>query len=222
MVEQRECKAEKGTDPYLLCLWPWVYSDVEVWNRIPFAPDYLVSSHGRLKDKDGNITEGRWTEGYRRVKIRVGSKRQDFYMHVLMAWAFYGPPTADKPLARHLDDIRHHNHISNVQWGSHADNRADAVRNGRLARTQGAPLKRYDIDIIRELIRRADAGENRGVLQRELAMSRRHMQEIIAGRRRGALVRQICKELRAEKRAAKLRTDRTIPGPTKRSTERAG
>jgi hypothetical protein len=32
--------------------------------------------------------------------------------------------------ARHLDDIRSHNVLSNLKWGSRLDNARDAVRNG--------------------------------------------------------------------------------------------
>jgi len=65
-------------------------------------------------------------EGYRRVNLR-GVRRS---VHSLVLEAFV-EPRPDGMLGLHRDDVKWHNHVSNLYWGSAADNMRDCIRNGR-------------------------------------------------------------------------------------------
>jgi hypothetical protein len=67
---------------------------------------------------------------HRYPRVNAGAKR---YVHALVTEAFHGPRPAGQ-VARHLDDVPTHCTANNLAWGTHADNAADAIRNGRIAR----------------------------------------------------------------------------------------
>ena len=65
---------------------------------------------------------------YRVVHIRPGSG--SVHIAILMLEAFVGPRPPGE-LARHLNDDSLDDRLENLAWGTHADNRRDAWRNGR-------------------------------------------------------------------------------------------
>lgn len=54
-----------------------------------------------------------------------------FALHRLVAMAFIPNPN-NYPLIMHLDNNPSNNHVSNLQWGTHAENTQQAVRDGNL------------------------------------------------------------------------------------------
>lgn len=52
------------------------------------------------------------------------------YVHVLVLEAFVGPRPSPEHKGLHRDDDPHHNHVSNLYWGTMQDNALDRVRNG--------------------------------------------------------------------------------------------
>lgn len=117
----------------------------EEFRPIPGYPRYEISDHGRVRNtKTGRTWEGSATEdGYRmlylpRIYTEGSFTRPKLRIHRIVAEVFIGPATG--PLVRHLDDNRSNNHVSNLAYGTDADNSRDRganghTYNGRAART---------------------------------------------------------------------------------------
>lgn len=105
----------------------------------------------------GNVRLERWRrpvlgcvdpDGYRKFMFKIDGKRTHNYLHRLVAEAFIPNPDG-LPLVRHMDDDTSNNHVDNLAWGTHHDNRLDSVRNGthRNARKTRCPCGHpYDLD----------------------------------------------------------------------------
>ena len=108
---------------------------------------YEVSDHGRVRSLDRMVPHGRSSgmrrhrgrvlklgrkpAGYPTASIPVDGSRQVkvMYVHRLVLEAFVGP-CPEGNVARHLDDDKSNNHLSNLVWGTESQNAYDKVRNG--------------------------------------------------------------------------------------------
>lgn len=115
---------------------------------VGFEGMYEVSDHGRVKSlpcrvpygsngatvgRRGRIMKPWWVsnQGNRQGTLVVGLGRGNrFRVSHLVLEAFVGP-CPDGQIARHLDDDKANNHISNLVWGTYSENSYDAVRNKR-------------------------------------------------------------------------------------------
>lgn len=113
------------------------------WRAVPGYPGYEVSDTGSVRSLD-RIVRNRWglhtrkgvelsqgsrPEGYRVVWLYDGAgKRTTLGVHVLVAAAFM---EGSGEVVRHWDGNPANNHVSNLRYGTHADNAADKVRHGR-------------------------------------------------------------------------------------------
>jgi|ERR1700722_1860914 len=133
----------------------------EIWKKITDldAPDYYeVSNLGRVRslpyvDKRGwrrKLYNFRFKNAEIGLTLENGTKRR-FPVAQLVLRAFIGPPNEGQYLARHLDDNRQNNHVDNLAWGNDADNRADAIRNGRSFISLGHLGKRHSEETKRVL-----------------------------------------------------------------------
>ena len=141
---------------------------------VGFEGFYEVSDLGRVRSLDRIITlhrydghtgEEMWVSykmkgrilkpelrkntGY--LYVMLGRKTRHRAIHRLVLEAFVGPCPEGQE-ARHLDDLGAHNELSNLLWGTRADNQHDAIRNGRSPigeAKHGAKLKAADIPSIR-------------------------------------------------------------------------
>ena len=83
----------------------------EEWRQVTWAPDYAVSSFGRVmrlvpapgsrvcKELKPYVTD----KGYLRCVLRTGNSSVTARIHRLVCEAFHGPATDDRPIVRHLD-----------------------------------------------------------------------------------------------------------------------
>lgn len=105
---------------------------------VPGWVGYYVTKDGRVfSERRGAVRELRAPlagRGYLQVGLTGGKK---MLVHRLMLMTFVGPPPTPKHQGRHLDDVKTNNRLSNLAWGTDAENKADAVRNGRHARVCG-------------------------------------------------------------------------------------
>jgi hypothetical protein len=92
----------------------------ERWAPAVGLDDVIVSDRGRvakLLKIDGS---------HKYPRVSVGGAKH--YVHVMVAEAWHGERPAGL-LALHGDDVSDHNDATNLRWGSHAENAADAKRN---------------------------------------------------------------------------------------------
>ena len=67
-------------------------------------------------------------DGHLRVTLSSAGVKVRYMVHRLQAEAFLGP-SGGRPVVRHLNDIPWDNRISNLEWGTFAENIQDAVLN---------------------------------------------------------------------------------------------
>lgn len=107
-------------------------------------PEYFVGNDGsiwsRRKSKlnpSGSLRQlkpQRHSAGYHCFTVRLGGGRQAMLtVHRCVLESFVGPCPAGQE-ARHLDGNRCHNWLTNLAWGTTADNHADRERHGTVGR----------------------------------------------------------------------------------------
>lgn len=94
-------------------------------------------------------------DGYLHVGLRVYGRKnaRRCAVHLLIALTFIGPRPSPFHVVRHLDGIRTHNAVSNLRWGTKAENGADTRAHGsqRGSRNGNARLTPKDVSSIRTL-----------------------------------------------------------------------
>lgn len=116
---------------------------VEVWRPVVGFPSYEVSNLGRARSVDRVIetVNGRMCryrgqllapiedpDGYRQAAVARPGRRRTVRVHVLMMEAFVGPRPEGMEVC-HADDVKAHNCLTNLKYGTRSDNQRDAVRN---------------------------------------------------------------------------------------------
>lgn len=158
--------------------------------QIPGFAGYLASEDGCiLSEKEGGlrlITQ-RNKRGYQHVtlSVYVGGQRQRHRhpVHRLVCMAFHGEPDGAKPLARHLNGVSTDNRSSNLAWGDHSDNAADAMRHGTLGKGIKARRRKLNTAQVQEIRKRLEAGETDEALAKAFGVSRYYPSQLLAGKR---------------------------------------
>lgn len=105
--------------------------------EIEYAPGYFVSDLGIVYGP-GSLGHRGYHEmstyspdkyGHQVVDLYIDGKRRHRYVAILVAEAFIPNPN-NYPEVCHIDGNPYNNHVSNLKWGTHADNMADAKRHG--------------------------------------------------------------------------------------------
>lgn len=91
-----------------------------MFKPIPNFENYLISEDGVIVSKRGIVTPY-LKRGYLRIRLNKESKRYDFGVHKLVAIAYLGEPEGGLEV-NHIDANKTNNHVSNLEWLSHADN----------------------------------------------------------------------------------------------------
>lgn len=122
-------------------------------------------------------------EGYLRVKlVYVGGRQRNRLVHLLVASAFLGPAPAPGMQVRHRNNLRTDARLSNLAWGTRAENHADKVAAGtagRGGRRRGAVSHQ-----LVAWIRRSPASSRSLARRHGLALS--YVRDLRSGRRRAA------------------------------------
>lgn len=107
-------------------------------------PDLLISPGGDVMHSDYLVPN---RNGFRKVEsksitcrprssrvpyLEFSHKGVKYNLHRVLASTFKDIPEGCTEV-RHLDDVITNNRLSNLEWGTRADNAADSVRNGRHA-----------------------------------------------------------------------------------------
>jgi hypothetical protein len=104
--------------------------DEELWRACSSAPDYEVSSLGRVRRVrgSGRIKVGRPLSQHYDAKecafvnIFSADRIKRIKVHTLVCRAFHGEPPASKRDVIHKDGCRRNNQYKNLAWGSRKDN----------------------------------------------------------------------------------------------------
>lgn len=125
-----------------------VSSDGTVWSGWRYGCTQRLDEHSiwrPLAPLDGK-------DGYPRVRIKFDGKRKTKTIHGIVLMTFRGPCPSGME-ARHLDGNPKNANLSNLIWGTHADNMLDRQRHGTLNKGERhgqAKLTTADVIAIRE------------------------------------------------------------------------
>lgn len=159
---------------------------------IPTSPGYRVSTDGRVQTswtvggprryptapwRDMGLMEG--TNGYLKVRLSGPGGRRQANIHRLIAETFIPNPDG-LPCVRHLDGNQVNNNVSNLAWGTYADNEADKKRHGTWEATHlgNAKLTLADRVVVRALVA---AGASHASVGRQFGVSKSTIRRLIAG-----------------------------------------
>ncbi|USN16430.1 HNH endonuclease [Brevundimonas phage vB_BpoS-Poludnitsa] len=122
---------------------------MEVWRDIPtWEGSYQVSNEGRVRSVTRVIPASRGSgtrtmqgkvlaatvrkAGYPVVDLTApGGRRESRYVHHLVLLVFVGPRPADCPEIRHRNGIKTDCALTNLVYGTHAENAADRAAHGQ-------------------------------------------------------------------------------------------
>lgn len=149
----------------------------EVWKPVPYAPFdkvYSVSNMGRVrpnvisrysKNKAEFLNPVVTHKGYLAVTLYTDGKSKWCAVHQLVALAFLGNPPTPEHVVCHKDDVKSHNHVNNLEWGTTKHNAATREAIGKTSRGEGngrSKLTEQDVVGIR-------AAYDAGITQQKLA-----------------------------------------------------
>jgi hypothetical protein len=166
----------------------------EVWQPVRgYEGIYEVSDQGRVRSLPGRKWNGAaWikkpgcirktpvgTQGYPTVDLKHNGHRRTFTVHTLVLTAFVGARPAGQE-CRHLNGNRADSRLSNLAWGTPAENDEDRKRHGTFIQgeTHGnARLTEQDVRLIRSM------RGTQAVIAKQFAVSQSSVSMIKAGQR---------------------------------------
>ena len=118
---------------------------------------------------------------YRTVVLSTGTEQVDRYIHRLVLEAFVGP-CPDGQEGRHLDGDPTNNALSNLAYGTWADNHDDKERHGRVPRgvTHGKAVLTEEIVLEARRLWRAESVPLRELMER-FGVSRGALHDALTG-----------------------------------------
>ena len=149
------------TNPLIYCPIPEEWGDITAREVPDIVPIYRISTIGRILNTcTGKMLYGNVTgSGYSRVALQVykdGVKTtRAFPMHRLMMLVFRYVDNHSVLQVNHIDGVKHHNYITNLEWATPQENTIHAMRTG-LATTPGSKL---NADTVREIAKLIESGE---------------------------------------------------------------
>jgi hypothetical protein len=107
-------------------------NDNEEWRQCVQAPDYMVSSLGRVRNARGkSLRLANTNERYPTLSLMVSGTPKRFALHVLVCTAFHGvKPSPRHEVMHENDDYSRHTKF-NLHWGTSKENSAAKVRERR-------------------------------------------------------------------------------------------
>ena len=103
-------------------------------------PGYLVCSNGEIYSEKSNkfLKKDVDIHGYVRVKMTLDGRKDNrlISVHRLVTTAFIPNPD-NKPDVNHIDGIKSHNYVSNLEWCTKSENIRHAMSHGLKPPTKG-------------------------------------------------------------------------------------
>lgn len=147
---------------------------------IPYAPEYEIDIFGNVFLRGNLQPSAILSDGYFYAKIRTKPKA----LHRLVLLAFIGdPPNLDYE-ACHRDGNRHNNCLTNLRWGTKAENTADKIRHGTHRKKIGARGTKLNKKQILHIKKLGQAGKyTHQAIANKFQVSRQNISAILSNKR---------------------------------------
>jgi hypothetical protein len=110
----------------------------EIWRLAPMFERYMISNHGRVKNKSNRLLNTTPKKGYIRVTmVNDSNQKRNVRVHRLVCLAFV-PNVSNKPTVNHIDRNVWNNHVDNLEW-------ATVLEQNRHKRTSAAKFEDFEI-----------------------------------------------------------------------------
>lgn len=152
---------------------------VEEWRTIEGFENYEVSNLGRVRRVE-YIKQREDFNGYPIVNLYKGGEGKTAKVHRLVAQAFIPNPN-NLPQVNHINEVKTHNIVTNLEWCSQQYNNSWGTRLDRIAAKHCKPIQQLSTDgtLIEEFDSTYDA-------QAKLDISNSNICACLKGRRRMA------------------------------------
>lgn len=144
----------------------------EIWKDIPgYEGLYQISSLGRVKSAERDIWHSTYsyrrigrirkpfnTNGYNMLNLSKDGKKKCFQIHRLVALAFI-PNPENKPDVNHIDGVKTHNWVENLEWATASENCIHAIKTGLVSKELLIANSKKGADAISIRIKCEDTGE---------------------------------------------------------------
>jgi HNH endonuclease/NUMOD4 motif len=109
-----------------------VQNNIEIWKAIDGISSYEVSNFGRVRNSLTKLVRKLKIDryGYPCLTLRHGGRMYHRTAHVLVCTAFHGPKPSEDHEVNHIDGVKSHNGMANLEWITQIENRRHALRTG--------------------------------------------------------------------------------------------
>jgi hypothetical protein len=136
------------------------------------------SKVGKLAETPREIKAHVGTNGYMCVTLWYKSKGATAGVARLVAEGFL-PKEKGKDLALHSDGNKFNNTLSNIRWGNHSENMADARDHGTIYRPKKFAQRNYTDDQVRAMRRLHSEGMSANKIAKKFEASRSYVSYIL-------------------------------------------
>jgi len=119
--------------------------------------------------------------GYEYATLTVKQKSKSFAVHKLILEAFAGQRPTGKEI-RHLDGNKLNNNLSNLAWGTHAENERDKIAHGTLMKGDTHANSKLTVAKVREIKRRHAQGEQQQDIAKDYGVHKATVNDIFTGK----------------------------------------
>lgn len=121
---------------------------------------YYISNLGNIIDNNGNIIpqylhNNGDSEGYRCISLLTTNGTKKFLVHRLVAATFIIGNTLEQKQVNHIDSVRYHNDVYNLEWSSPIENTRHAMNYGSFQFCEdryNAKFTNEEVEIICKLL----------------------------------------------------------------------
>lgn len=168
----------------------------EQWRTVPDWPEYEVSDQGRVRSLPrivqqrngkfytvaGRLLRLTTVHGYLKVTFCRNAEPSYHRVHMLVLKAFVGPKPEGMECL-HEDGNPVNNRLSNLSWGTPAQNAADRIRHGTTTWGERHPLVRLTSQQVSDIRSLLAEGHSDAGLAAKFGVSKGHIGQIRTGRR---------------------------------------
>lgn len=116
----------------------YIYNNLET--------DYSVSDMGEIrKDSTSYILSQSPQQDYKFVTLLINGQQKRMRVHRMVAET-YIPNPENKPFVNHIDGIRWHNNVENLEWVTPSENTQHAVRTGLFTSGRKRAVIQYSLN----------------------------------------------------------------------------